>query len=67
MDTLVNEEHGCITDMSSIKACGHRIVHGGEGFTKSVIVDEDVLTGLEAVSGLAPLHNPANITGIKAA
>ncbi|TEW55602.1 acetate kinase [Psychromonas sp. RZ22] len=48
-------------------AVGHRVVHGGEKFTKSVIIDKDVLEGIEACASLAPLHNPAAIMGIKAA
>ncbi|MDF1566510.1 MAG: acetate kinase [Spirochaetaceae bacterium] len=67
METLVHPEHGCMSDMSAIKAVGHRVVHGGETFTKSVIVDDKVLADLESVSHLAPLHNPANLTGIRAA
>ncbi|MCG8452105.1 MAG: acetate kinase [Spirochaetales bacterium] len=67
METLVHPSHGCLTTMDDIKAVGHRVVHGGETFTKSVIVDEKVLADLEAVSHLAPLHNPANLTGIRAA
>ena len=67
METLVDEKVGCITDLSDVKAVGHRIVHGGEKFTKSAIVDDQVLADLEAVSPLAPLHNPGGITGIRAA
>ncbi len=67
METLVDEKIGCITDLSDVKAVGHRIVHGGEKFTKSAIVDDQVLADLEAVSPLAPLHNPGGITGIRAA
>ncbi len=67
METLVHPEYGCITDMSSVKAVGHRMVHGAETFTKSVIVNDDILKDLEACNPLAPLHNPANITGIRAA
>ena len=67
METLVHDEYGCVSDMADIKAVGHRMVHGGETFTKSVIVDDEVLKDLEACNQLAPLHNPANITGIRAA
>src|SRR5882672_6812782 len=49
-----------------INAVGHRVVHGGERFTQSVVVTEEVLTGIEACSQLAPLHNPDNIQGILA-
>ena len=51
----------------SVVAIGHRVVHGGETFTSSVLIDNDTISSIEAVSSLAPLHNPANITGIKAA
>ncbi len=67
METLVDPDHGCLDNMSSVVAVGHRMVHGGETFTKSVIVNDEVLADLESVSDLAPLHNPANITGIRAA
>ena len=67
METLVHPEYGCVSDMAEIKAVGHRMVHGAETFTKSVIVNEAVLADLEACNQLAPLHNPANITGIRAA
>lgn len=65
--TLTDLEHGVIHDMGMIKAVGHRVVHGGAKFTKSVIVDEDVMKTFREVSDLAPLHNPANIMGIEAA
>jgi acetate kinase len=56
-----------ITDMNVIKAVGHRVVHGGDKFTKSVIVDDTVMKTLDEVKDLGPLHNPANIMGIEAA
>lgn len=52
---------------SSIGAIGHRVVHGGEAFTQSTLIDDNVLDSIKAVSALAPLHNPANLTGIQAA
>ena len=52
--------------MSEVKAVGHRVVHGGEYFSSSAIVDEDVLEKIEKCNYLAPLHNPANVIGIKA-
>lgn len=67
IDTILDSKNGCITDINDIKAVGHRVVHGGEAFTKSVIVNDEVISTLEKLSVLAPLHNPANITGIKAA
>lgn len=50
-----------------IVAVGHRVVHGGEKFTQSVLIDDDVIQGIESIQDLAPLHNPAHITGIRAA
>ncbi len=66
LDALVNEKTGALSDLSEIGAVGHRVVHGGERFTKSAVIDEDFIAGVEAVSDLAPLHNPANIIGIRA-
>lgn len=63
---LVNKDHGCISSMSEIDAVGHRVVHGGEKFTKSVVVTDEVIKGLNEVAELAPLHNPPNIMGIEA-
>jgi acetate kinase len=67
MNVLTSKEHGVISDMSMIKAVGHRVVHGGQKFTKSVIVDNAVMATLDEVKDLGPLHNPANIMGIQAA
>ena len=64
---LIHPDRGCLESMNSISAVGHRVVHGGETFTRSVIVTPEVLKGIEACAPLAPLHNPANITGIQAA
>ena len=66
IDALVDPEHGVISDLKEIDAIGHRLVHGGEKFTKSVIIDEEVIKGVEEVSPLAPLHNPANLIGVRA-
>ncbi len=63
---LTDPEKGAIKDMSSIGAVGHRVVHGGESFTQSVRIDDKVLAAIEENIPLAPLHNPANLTGIKA-
>ena len=65
--TLTSEEQGVVKDMSQISAVGHRVVHGGEKFTKSILIDDEVIAGIKEVSVLAPLHNPANIDGIVAA
>ncbi len=66
IEFLLSEEYGCISNMSEIDAIGHRMVHGGEKFTKSVVVDEHLMKVLEDMIPLAPLHNPANIVGIRA-
>ena len=63
---LTDECTGVISDMSRVQAVGHRVVHGGEYFSKSSIVTEEVINKIEACNYLAPLHNPANIIGIKA-
>ena len=63
---LVHEDYGVIKDLSEISAVGHRIVHGGELFDKSVLIDVDIIDKIDACSALAPLHNPAAILGIKA-
>jgi len=65
--TLTSKENGVISDMSVIKAVGHRVVHGGDKFTKSVIVDKAAMEAFTAMQDLSPLHNPANIMGIEAA
>ena len=66
IDALVHPEYGVIKDMSEISAVGHRVVHGGEKFSSSVVIDDDVIEAIRANSDLAPLHNPANIVGIEA-
>lgn len=63
---LTCKDIGVITSMTEIDAVGHRVVHGGEKYASSVIINDDVMKVLEECSKLAPLHNPANITGIKA-
>ena len=65
--TLTSKELGVISDMSVITAVGHRVVHGGDKFTKSVIVDDAAMEAFTAMQDLSPLHNPANIMGIEAA
>ena len=66
LSALTNDKTGALKNLSEIGAVGHRIVHGGERFTKSCVIDDEVLKGVEEVSDLAPLHNPANIIGINA-
>ena len=65
LHTLTDSEYGVVASVDEIEAVGHRVVHGGEDFPDSVIVDGDVVAKLEELSALAPLHNPANIMGIK--
>ncbi|MBR3299482.1 MAG: acetate kinase [Clostridia bacterium] len=66
LDALVDKDHGVISDMSEIDAVGHRVVHGGEKFAKSVLLTDEVLETIESLNDLAPLHNPANLMGIRA-
>jgi acetate kinase len=65
--TLSSAAHGVLKDINQISAVGHRVVHGGEKFTCSVLIDEQVLDAVKEVQHLAPLHNPPNIAGIEAA
>ena len=67
ISAITDKEHGVISDMSVIKAVGHRVLHGGDKFTKSVIVTPEILETFRSVQDLGPLHNPANIMGIEAA
>lgn len=66
LDILSDKEVGVVSSMSEIDAVGHRIVHGGEKFNKSVLITEEVLKDIEEISDLAPLHNPANLMGVRA-
>lgn len=66
IDKLVDPECGVLSSMSEIDAVGHRVVHGGEAFAESMLIDEKVMAALKECIPLAPLHNPANITGINA-
>ena len=66
IDALINKEYGVIDSMDEIKAVGHRVVHGGEFFSKSVLIDENVKKAIDQCSQLAPLHNPPNLIGIEA-
>ncbi len=65
--TLTSKEHGVVGSMEEISAVGHRVVHGGEKFTCSVQINQEVLDAIREVQHLAPLHNPPNISGIEAA
>ena len=66
LDKLTSAEYGVVADMSEIGAVGHRVVHGGEKFASSVVIDDAVMAAIAECIPLAPLHNPANITGIEA-
>ena len=66
LDALMDEETGVVKNLDEIGAVGHRIVHGGEKFSSSTLIDDEVLTAIEACNELAPLHNPANLIGIRA-
>ena len=66
MDALTDSDNGVIGSMKEIDAVGHRVVHGGEAFNKSVLITDEVLKAIEDCIPLAPLHNPANLTGIRA-
>lgn len=66
LKALTNEKSGVVKNLSEIGAVGHRIVHGGEKFAASTRIDEEVIKAIEECSELAPLHNPANLIGIRA-
>jgi acetate kinase len=67
MEVLTGSDNPVIQDVKQISAVGHRVVHGGEKFNKSVVIDDSALDTFRELSNLAPLHNPPNITGIEAA
>jgi len=67
INSIIHPEHGAIKELSDISAIGHRVVHGGEKFSKSVIINREALKTFKELAGLAPLHNPPNIMGIEAA
>lgn len=66
IDALTDKQNGVVKSLDEIGAVGHRIVHGGEKFAASTLIDEEVLEAIEACNDLAPLHNPANLIGIRA-
>ncbi|MEG2936123.1 MAG: acetate kinase [Clostridium sp.] len=66
LGALVDGTHGVIASMDEISAVGHRVVHGGEKYAESVVINDEVMASLEECVKLAPLHNPANIIGINA-
>ncbi|MEG2044348.1 MAG: acetate kinase [Clostridia bacterium] len=66
IEALLDSEHGVISSMSEISAVGHRVLHGGEKFSGSVFIDDKVMEAIEECIELGPLHNPHNLTGIRA-
>ena len=66
LQTLVHPEYGAVKSLDEIQAVGHRMVHGGERFSKSVLLSQEVLDAFAACNDLAPLHNPANLKGVNA-
>ncbi|NMA63958.1 MAG: acetate kinase [Syntrophomonadaceae bacterium] len=66
LDVLINPEYGVIKSMDEIGAVGHRVVHGGEAFAESVVIDDQVIQVIRECFDIAPLHNPPNLMGIEA-
>ncbi|MBP3736893.1 MAG: acetate kinase [Lachnospiraceae bacterium] len=66
LDALTDPENGVIKSLDEISAIGHRVVHGGESFSAPAVIDERVIKAIEECADLAPLHNPANLVGIRA-
>ncbi|MBQ7455717.1 MAG: acetate kinase, partial [Clostridia bacterium] len=66
LNALTDEEYGVVSSMDEIGAVGHRVLHGGEKFTESVVINDTVLEAIKENIPLGPLHNPANLMGIKA-
>ncbi len=66
LEALTNPKTGVVASLEEIGAVGHRVVHGGEKFAQSVVLDREVLAAVEECNDLAPLHNPANLIGIEA-
>lgn len=65
LHALVDKQHGILSALTEINAVGHRVAHGGEYFSESVLIDEEVKTKIKALGEIAPLHNPANLKGIE--
>lgn len=66
LGVMISEKHGCIGSLDEIDAVGHRVAHGGEKFTESVLITDEVIEDIDKVAELAPLHNPPNLKGINA-
>ena len=67
IELLTDSETGKVKDLSCIKVAGHRVVHGGEKFSEATVINDETMAAIKEASALAPLHNPANITGIEVA
>ena len=65
LEALTNEKTGAIKSLAEVNAIGHRIVHGGEKFASSAIITDEMIKAVEECNDLAPLHNPANLIGIR--
>ena len=65
LDALTNEKTGAIKSLKEVKAIGHRVVHGGEKFASSAVITDEMIKAVEECNDLAPLHNPANLIGIR--
>ena len=66
LDALTDKAHGVIASLAEVNAVGHRVVHGGEKYASSVLLNDEVIAAIEECNDLAPLHNPANLIGIRA-
>lgn len=66
LDALTNDKTGAISSLSEVGAVGHRMVHGGEKFTSSAVINDEMIKAVESCNPLAPLHNPANLIGVNA-
>ncbi|RKI39805.1 acetate kinase [bacterium D16-51] len=66
LDMLLDKKFGVLSSLSEINAVGHRLVHGGEKFSSSVVITEEIIQEIESCNDLAPLHNPANLLGVRA-
>lgn len=65
INAIIDKEHGVIASVEEVGAIGHRMVHGGETFASSVLLNEEVMKAVEENNDLAPLHNPANLMGVR--
>ncbi|HOO64723.1 MAG TPA: acetate kinase, partial [Synergistaceae bacterium] len=66
LEAILSKDYGVLESLEELTAVGHRVVHGGEDFTASVVIDDEVMKAIDKCCAFAPLHNPANLTGIRA-